>query len=485
MKKLENYLVNFGVVLVAAGLAYWAYQGFYNRDWSDDWCYNRDFKDLGVLKTIGLYFATGKEAVRGWPLDRYSMTALSGLVYLPGVFGTQIFTALTIVIWAAAIFWVVSNLAKLNGGVSKNILAALTGFILYYNLYISPDRFQILYWRSGIIPYSYAIIFGLILLGLITEQALKPESSKTIIYLTALVGLIGGGFSEIGCAFLFGGMTLLFAVTWFFKRAKKEWAVRSFSTIQAAWMGLLVSFIVLVVAPSNTPRYNSMQDAPNDPWLVPYRSVYSALFFIAHSISDLPLPHLILFAVFSALPVLAYADEKNKIKLDLKQAARLIAIAAVVAFLLIVAIQAPTTYLYSAPPDPRGQSLARFTMVVGMAFILWILGALLSRSAAGKTILIPMLLLLLGYGYTARAINITLRDYPGFVERARIWDERDKIMRAAEAQGVKRMEVVVIDTREIGTKDIMRSQDMNKWGRSCAGSYYGMDAIKAIDLNPN
>jgi len=478
MKTVNRCFVNLGVVLVAAGLAYLAYQGFYNRYWSDDWCYNRDFKNLGILKTIGLYFATGEEAIRGWPLNRYSMTALSGLVYLPGVFGTQIFTAITIMLWLTAIYWVLLNLVKLNNlDVPKSILFLLSGFILYYTLYISPDRFQILYWRSGVIPYSFAIIFGLFLLGLITHQALRQEISKANIILTVIAGLIGGGFSEIGCAFLFGGMTLLLMAAWRRKRLKKDWAVNSFSTIQSAWAALLITFIVLIAAPSNSPRYNSMQEGPNNLLLVPFFSTRSALFFITHSIKDLPIPHLVLVAFFISLSMLAYTDIQNK--LEIKQAIWLILIAAIVTFLLIITIQAPTTYLYSAPPDPRGQSLSRFTLIVGLAFIAWVLGGITARHTPTKLIFIPILFILLGYGYTARAISITYQEHAGFVQRAQIWDERDQVMREAEAQGISRMEVTVIDTHEIGTKDIMRSQDMNRWVRSCAASYYGMEAIKA------
>lgn len=244
--------------MFAAGLAYFAYLGFYNRHWSDDWCYNRDFKELGFLKTLGTYAATGEEALRGWSVDRYSMTIFSWVFNLPGVFGTQILASVTIAFWLTTIYWVLSNLAKLNKvDVPKNILLLFSTIILYYTLYISPDRFQILYWRSGVLPYSFSIIFGLILLGLITNQAKVGQASsltvleninsgglqtrptrgllsKPTIALTGIVGVIGGGFSEIGSVFLFGSMTLLFLAAWWSKRAKKDWAVHSFSTIQTA-----------------------------------------------------------------------------------------------------------------------------------------------------------------------------------------------------------------------------------------------------------
>jgi len=478
MKNINKQIINLGVVLVLAGLAYFAYQGFYNRNWSDDWCYSRDFKYHGFVKTAGFYFATGDEAIRGWSLDRYSMTIVSGIANLPGVFGTQIFTAITIVLWFAALYWTASNLAKLNKvDVPKSVLLLLSGLILYYTLYISPDRFQILYWRSGVIPYSYTLISGLILLGLIASQALKVDLSKPSLVLTAFVGVLGGGFSEVGSALLFSGATLLLVVAWFFRREKKEWALCSFPTILTAWVSLLTALALLLIAPSNDMRYTTAQDAPNDPLLVPFLSLKSAIFFIGDSLRTLPVPHLILFAAFVSLSMLTYAEMPSKP--DTKSTLTFIAITLIVSFLLIVAIQAPTTYLYKAPPDPRGQSLSRFVMTAGLALVSWALGGIAARRMPAKLILVPVIFLLLGYAYTARAISITTKDLNGFITRAQIWDERDRMMREAEAQGIKRIEIVVIDTHDIHTKDIMRSQDMNDWIKTCAATYYGMDEIKA------
>lgn len=175
---------------------------------------------------------------------------------------------------------------------------------------------------------------------------------------------------------------------------------------------------------------------------------------------------------------------QDSLKIETKQAAWLILITIVISLLVIIAIQAPTHYLYSAQPDPCGQSLARFTMTVGLAFISWALGGIAARHTPPKLILVPVIFLLLGYAYTARAIHITTNEYPGFVQRAQIWDERDRAMREAAAQGITRMEVVAIDTHEIGTKDIMRSKNMPEWTVTCAATYYGMEEIKALESNP-
>ncbi|MBK9781628.1 MAG: hypothetical protein IPP55_16500 [Anaerolineales bacterium] len=71
-----------GSIAPIIGLGLMIYIGFYNRFWGDDWCYNFDFKTLGIDGAIKTYFMTGPEALRGYANNRYSLTLISGLLYL-------------------------------------------------------------------------------------------------------------------------------------------------------------------------------------------------------------------------------------------------------------------------------------------------------------------------------------------------------------------------------------------------------------------
>ena len=478
IKKITPFIYLLGAAVAVTGLAFFAYLGYYNRYWSDDWCYNRDYKNLGVIRTIGLFFATGDEASRGWPLNRYSQTTLEGLSYLPGIIGTQILPALTIVLWLVVLFWVISNASRMfNYEMPRMVRLLISALILFYNLYISTDRFQILYWRSGVIPYSYTLIFGLILLGIITDQALNKRSTKINVLLAATAGFIGGGLSEIGSAFLLSSLSLVLGWAWIEKRAGKPWAMNAYSVIQAAWFASLFALIALAISPANS-RYETTQRAPTSVSLIPYLSLRSAIYFILFSLKDLPLPHGIFLATFVSLSIFHASTSENSI--TEKKALLTAALTGVVALLLITAIQAPTTYLYSSPPDPRGQSLSRFTMLTGLALIAWNIGSIMSKRLSKHMLLVVAAVILVGYAYTARAVISTFNELPGFVHRAQLWDERDRMIREEVENGVVRLEVPVIDTQEIGTKDIMRSRDMNRWVNNCAAGYYGLQEIKAI-----
>ena len=192
---LDRYTVFLSIAVAVIGLGVLAHLGFYNRYWADDWCYNNDFKHQGILNAVGNYFTSGAEAHRGYSTNRYSLTLFGGLFYLPGVLGTQILPTLTILLWLGGLIWIGQNLNRKRFFTNNSIFILASAMLLFYTLYLSPDRFQVLYWRSGVLPYSWTIICGLLLLGLITSQLTREEPAKIINYIAAPLAFIGGGFS--------------------------------------------------------------------------------------------------------------------------------------------------------------------------------------------------------------------------------------------------------------------------------------------------
>ena len=349
LERLLPRIFIIGNILVFAGLILLAYLGFYNRYWSDDWCYNRDFKNYGVVKTTGFYFATGEEAQRGTPTDRYSLSFFSGLFYSMGIIGTQALAAITIMIWLASMYWILMNISiMLKIDIPKSIIILAAGFLLFFNFYISTDRFQILYWRSGVISYSFAIIFGLITLGLITGQAKREKASVIYNFLIGLITFIGGGFSEIGAIFLFSFMVLILLIAWLKKDAKNPSFGKAIKPASIALIALTLSIIVLVISPSNSRATNI--NTTTQPLLVPLLSLKYATGFIVQSLKDAPLPHLIILSTISALSLIHYISKDDQKTINIKSLIFVISAIAIATFLLITAIQAPTTYLYSSQP---------------------------------------------------------------------------------------------------------------------------------------
>ena len=473
--KLNQSTVYLCLAVAAIGLVTFAYLGFYNRYWADDWCYNDDFKHQGIIKSIGTYF-DGENPHRGYPPNRYSFTIVSGLLYLPGIFGTQILAALTIVLWLIALIWIGYNLNRFKSFASGPLIFLAATLLLFYTLYLSPHRFQILYWRSGVLPYSWTIISGLYILGLVTSQLTRDRPSKGLFYTTGFISFLGGGFSEIGSAFLFSAFTILLLAAWWGKQKSKEWAVKTYSTILTSWVFLFLALMALAVSPSNA-RYVDLNRNPNDPFLVPFLSLRYAFDFILYSLLGLPLPHAIIFAAFVGIGILSHPTNETPYEIRKSVLAALLIV--LVTYLLIVAIEAPTTYLYSAPPDPRGQSLARFVVLAGIAIVAWIIGLIVAPKLSKGLVFLPTILLLVFGLYIARATLNVYQELPDFVERARLWDIRDAQIKDAIAQGITQIEIIPIDTKDINTRDIIRSEAFGKWVTdACGVQYYDAQAMR-------
>ncbi|MDO9302297.1 MAG: DUF6056 family protein, partial [Anaerolineales bacterium] len=283
---------------------------------------------------------------------------------------------------------------------------------------------------------------------------------------------------EISCVYLFSGTTLLLIGAWFAKNTKQAWAEKSFQTIFVIWLFLLFGMIALIVSPSNA-RVAAMGAKRNSLLAVPFVSLRHALDFIVFSLKGLFLPHVIFIGMMTSLGILS--SDRNASNLTLKRVAVLLAFTTLITYLLIVAIQAPSAYFYSATPDPRGQSLARFTLLLGLAIMAWIIGMWIAQKISSKWLLIASTLIMLaGFAYTARTITIIYSELDGFVHRAQIWDERDAIIKEAKAQGIMLIEVPAIDTAEIHTRDIFRTagNGWTKFVQNCGSRYYEVEGLK-------
>jgi hypothetical protein len=473
-QKINRYIIFLTMMVAGIGLAAFAYLGLYNRYWADDWCYNTDFKHQGVLTAVGNYFATGDEAHRGYSTNRYSLTLFSGLLYLFGISGTQVLASLTILLWLGGLIWIAHNLNQAKHSTSDSILLLSSGLLLFYTLYLSPQRFQILYWRSGVLPYSWTILFGLLILGFITSQLVRERPAKIINYAIAPVAFLGGGFSEIGCAFLFSGLTILVLSAWRAKRRLQNWALKIYSTSLTAWIFLLIAMITLILSPSNM-RSGAL--ATSNLFLVPIFSARYAINFTLYSFVGSPFPHIVLFTTFVGLGYLS--RQIIPMGHEIKKPSRVVLATLLVTFLLVSSIQAPTAYFYGTPPDPRGQSLSRFVILTGLAMVAWVFGITALTKFSRTLGLLPPILLLMCCLYTFRATLNIYKELPGFVERAQLWDNRDAQIESSIAQGATQIEISAIDTNQINTRDIIRSRDFGEWvTNACGVKYYDAEALK-------
>ncbi|HCK67528.1 MAG TPA: hypothetical protein DHW49_14805 [Anaerolineae bacterium] len=479
--RISTFTILFGNIVLLTGLALLAYLGFYNRYWADDWCYSADARNLGTVNATLQYF--NPEGI-GYSNNRYALTFFSALTENTlGMFGNQIFATLTIVFWFFGITWTLYNLSKLIKPIPFGILLFVSGFLLYYNLYISPQRFQILYWRSGVLPYSTALIFWMIMLGFITSQMNQAKPIRWYNFIIPPIAFLAAGLGEISSTLLFSGTSILFLATWYAKNKKQAWAEKSFPTTFIVWLFLLIGIVTLIISPSNI-RIEEMSVKQSPLSAVPALSIRHAVDFIFISLKTLPIPHVIFIGTMFCLAIL-FGRENPASFLTGKQVLFLLALTTLITFLLITVIQAPTAYFYSATPDPRGKSLARFVMLISLAFISWMLGIWSAQKIKLQFLTIAsVLFLLVSSAYTTRSfINTYKEEFPYFVYRAELWDERDALIISEKEQGNTLIEVPAIDTAQIDVRDIFvtRSKGWTEFVQNCASRYYGVDGLKVED----
>lgn len=471
MQASKRIITIAGVSLFLLGLAVFAYLGFFNRYWADDWCYNADLKQLGLWGTL-----KGYTYITTYASNRFSLTLFSGLFYALGLFGVQVMTLLVILLWTLGVFLILENIRALTSySFSRLQLGLISAVVVYYSIYLTPHLYQSMYWRSGLLPYTAMIVLSVWTFVLLTLQAARPTPSTWRIALTAIITFLAGGFSEAGAATL---TTLLLVYVglcvWF---RQKSWAKNSLSLAIAAFVSSLLAIAVLIAAPTNAYRIG-LYGKPTDLFAFLGRLLSFTFGFIKFSFLDMPLPHLAILAMLFLLGFLFFQGGR---KLETKHALLLVLFAAVLTYLFVAATYAPSAYIEKSPPAPRTRVISRFILTLGISTIAFLVGYYVRQFLSMRWLETVAILLLLGtYAYSARSILITTGKIPLYAERAAQWDERDALIQRSKADGVTNVNVRGIDGLPVGgIRDFKEKKGVGFWINQCAARYYGVDNIYA------
>ena len=442
-QKQERILLFIGLATMLLGLLLFAYLGYFNRYYADDWCYNLDFKNLGLWGTLEGYVFRVHYAS-----NRYSLTFFSGLMYPLGVFGLQMMTGLAIVSWLAGIYWIVWNLnQQFNLWKSSWMVLLLASICLYYSLYLAPHPYQNLHWRAGFMPYTAPLILGTWLFGLYAHQMRTAKAPRWQIVVVALLAFFAAGFSEAANTFLVTATFLMMLAAYWGKGRDFEWAQAVFGSTVAGFTAAFVSLIVLVSSPAIPYRMKSYSE-PTPLAELPALVLKLGLDFVEYFVNDLPVPTLVILITAGCLGLL-FTDAKTMP--DLKKLGKWLGVVAIIAYLLISASHAPSAYIEQGPPEARGLLPARYLFIVTLMIFGWAGGAFVKSKTQNKFVLLMAVFIFgLSLAYTGRSILIVNRRTPIYQERAAIWDVRNERIITAQAQGVMEIDVRGIDSLPVG-----------------------------------
>lgn len=480
--KTLNGLVIFGCAAFLIALAGYTYLGTYTRYWADDFCYNAELVQHGFWKTQLSYFH-----VTTYSSNRYSLTLLSGIIQLFGIPGVRAMPGAAILLWLAGATLSVSRLSKIfKAPLDRPMALLISAAIVFFSLYMAPNRFQILYWRSGFLPYLAPLICNAFLIAIILGQVLRQQTARFIPWGVGLLAFLAGGFSEASVSLQTGFFCLALAAAWLAKKYRLEGAERAFSLIIIALAASLLAMTVQIVSPINSPRLVGYGERP-DALTVVEKSLSYALDFIWFSLRGLPLPHLALAGIFLLLGMGAALH--RPVANDPEQAARFIArllVIGLAGYLLVVCSYAASAYVEKAPPALRALITGRFVMVVTIAALAWLAGSRAGALARRPAPIVPLhwaIIILLAFIclYPLRAASLMVKDdLPQFQKRAAVWDTRDEKIRRSKQNGILDIEVRQIDSYYMGgTVELL--PDAGYWVNGCAAKFYGVSSIAATE----
>ena len=352
--------------------------------------------------------------------------------------------------------------------------------LVFFTIYLAPDRFQSFYWRSAILPYTTPLILFILIAAIITERILNPaKKSKWLIPVIVIISFLGSGFSEAGGAFFFTGLAILLLLIYWQKTfLAKNNLKELISSIGLGLLSSLCALVLMILSPANTPRQNSYSE-PSSFIETITLSIKFGINFIIDSLKSYPLPHLIFFILIFSASFLVYKQNNHRAKSLIFMVKKLLFVL-VISTSLTIALHAPSSYIEGNPPADRTLIISRWIVLLGLSALAWVIAEYMAALLKSNVFNIVMLLfLVLSNLYILRAIYQTY-DYhqPRFEKIASVWDERDESIRSEKEDGVEIIHVKAIDSQFLGGGVLEWYPEPN-WVNMCAADYYQVKEIRA------
>ncbi|MCK6585538.1 MAG: hypothetical protein HUU11_07810 [Anaerolineales bacterium] len=461
-----------GLILFLSGLALVAYLGYYNRYWADDWCYNADLERLGFWGTV-----KGYTHITTYASNRFSLTLFSGLLNFGGVFGVQAMTGFAILFWVWGMYRLLGHINALTDlRFPKITILLVTAIIVYYSIHLAPHLYQSLYWRSGLLPYTAPVVFGVWVFALVLSPAVREARVFPLATLTGVLAFLGGGFSEAGNAALTAVLAVYVIACLMFRR--REWARATLPFAVVALLASVSAMAVLIASPTTDYRLG-LYEAPPGLTEFPRLLFYHTYEFLALNALDMPLTHTIIFGTLLLVGALSASLTAKRPKAGTSLLA--VSAIAVFTFALVAASFAPSVYIESSLPALRARIIAQFLFILGYGLIAFLAGFSLRQHVHWqRTDRVLAVVLILFYAHGAYSVALDAGKIPLYAERAMVWDERDLEIRQSKEQGILEIHVRGIDGASVGgIRDFMDARGPGYWVNNCAVRYYGVEAIYA------
>lgn len=453
----------------------YAIQGTYSRYLQDDYCYGAEVIQQGFLNAqFHSYFTFVP-----YNGNRYALTFFSTLAEVSGGPALVPFLpVLLLITWAGGLFFAIRQWNALQASAMSRLDAGVLALtLLFFSMYLSNALYQVIFWRSAMIPYALPLVINSWLAGLAFRYTHKPKSPAAIWLVFGLLAFLAAGTSETAALWQFAVWMAVLVFAW---SMQVNYPFRAKIIRIAIYMVVLTiaGIILLAVNPANDDRSRVGGFVRPDLVTLVASSLKFGLDFVLDTIKSKILPFLIVF--FTGLWIGAASIQIQP--LEWKKLLEKLGLSLAMIYGLSVAGMIPTMLAMSAYPGDRALFPAHFSLTAGLLWIGWHIGraikGFLTRRQAWFAVCV---LLSLGLGILAYNVRIAPKIYSGFSpyhSRAVAWDQRHASILLARQAGQTHVTVPAFDSIELVLE--LRPNE-GFWVNRCAAVYYQVEGISAVE----
>ncbi|MCC6567698.1 MAG: hypothetical protein IT315_00520 [Anaerolineales bacterium] len=466
-----------GALSACVPLAVYAYLGTFSRYLADDYCastYLYTSQNI-VEATLRAYSLWG---------NSYSRLMFSQLIELGGVDGIRVMAGVELAIWATLLTWMFVALGKLlQIHVPKVGYVWLACMAIALSLYQTSALYQVLFWRTGLIPYSLPLLWFIGIAAFFIRYVEKPyEKSRAVWFGILFVVLIffAGGLSETTSGMLVGIMFVAVALAWWTKRLHQRRDVLTF--LVAGLVTAIIAISITAASPGTSNRLSRImrQEPIYNPIELAGDVILFTSQFLFETTKSYPTLIVVALAVSFGVAYLALATSQNDQSSIRASYLRIALIVIPVATFIVIGFSyAPSAFVRTFPAA-RARYASHFVFMLGLMIeggALGILAAQVRSVVNMKWIQVAVTLLLLAL--VIHPIRATPQVYAlryWYQTFAQQWDERDALIRQAVANGETDLVVVQLDAPGgIGEY----KNNPKDWINRCVARFYGLNSIIA------
>jgi hypothetical protein len=450
------------------------------RPMADDYAFATIARERGVFGALEYWYTQWT----GTPTS----TIGQSLVALAGPVGNALAPILMLITWAALLVASVGRILAWAGFSRPRLMAGVLGLGTAWAVTAGiPNAYQSMYWTSGSVVYSGALVFLVLQLTLLTFNLTRPSLPAGRLWLTAgaalVIAVLIGGFTQTVAAMqmVAYGLGLVGAVM--LARGKRRRA--ALILLGAALVGAVIALVIALVAPGNAVRQSNF--AGGSLLEVGLLALQNTAAFFAISLSAYSAVPLLLMMVITALTVNLFGPGRPAL-LPFKRVLLVMGVTLAVGLLLILAYLGPAAYGMGRMPASRAWIVPQF--VLTLVAVIWgaAIGFSLRRGTqataqvSGFVLAVAALLLIAGPAVNTFTL---LRDTPALFTYAGEWDARDAALRGAVAEGQLRGRVrpLVVDMAWYAGLTPFGTDELEGEFAQAIAAYYGMTEL-VLDKAP-